>query len=131
MNTTQILCTLKDVNSFLGAFPSDMLPRSVTHTGTVIINADPHTEKGPHWLDIHFILKSSSAYFFDFYGIVPLVPDIAAFIRRNCTVWDYNKRQLQRLTSNIYGKYCCLLALYMDRGFTAKQFSGQFDGASS
>ena len=64
MNTTQILCTLKDVRSFLGGFPSDMLPRSVTQTGTVIINTDPHTEKGSHWLAVHFLPKSSSAYFF-------------------------------------------------------------------
>jgi len=80
---------------------------------------------------LHFLPISSSAYFFDSYGIVPLVPDIAAFIRRNCTVWDYNRRQLQGLTSNICGKYCCLFALYMDRRFTAKQFVEQFDCASS
>jgi len=90
-----------------------MLLRSVTQSGTVI-----------------FLPKSSSAYLFDSYGIVLLVPDIAAFIRRNSTVWDYNRRQLQGLTSNICGKYCYLFALYMDRGFTAKQFVGQFEGAS-
>ena len=131
MNTKQKACTLKDVRSFLGVFPSDMLPRSVTQTGTVIINTDPHTEKGSHWLAVHFFPKSSSAYYFDSYGILPLVPDIEAFIRRNCTVWDYNKRQLQGLTSNICGKYCCLFALYMDRGFTARQFVGQLEGAAS
>ena len=113
MNTTQIACTLKDVRSFLGVFPSDMLPRSVTQTGTVIINTDPHTEKCSHWLAVHFFPKSSSAYYFDSYGILPLVTDTKAFIRRNCTVWDYNKRQLQGLTSNTCGKYCCLFALYM------------------
>jgi len=86
MDTTQIFCTLKDVRSFLEIFPSDMLPRSVTQSGTVIMNADPHTEKVSHWLPEHFLPKSSSAYFFDSYGIVPLVPDIAAFIRRNCAV---------------------------------------------
>jgi len=115
----------------LGVFPSDMLPRSVTQSGKVIINADPHTEKCSHWLAVHFLTKSSSAYFFDSYGIVPVVPDIAAFIRRNCTVWDYNRRHVQGLTSNICGKYCCLFALYMDWGFAAKQFFGRFDGASS
>ena len=78
-----------------------------------------------------FFPKSSCAYYFDSYGILPLVPDIEAFLHRNCTVWDYNKRQLQGLTSNTCGKYCCLFALYMDRGFTAEQFVGQFDGASS
>jgi len=78
-----------------------------------------------------FFPKSSSAYYFDSYVILPLVPDVEAFIRRNCTVWDYNKRQLQVLTSNICGKYCCLFALYMDRGFTARQFVGQHEGAAS
>jgi len=46
MDTTQILCTLRDVRSFLGVFPDDMLPRSVTQSDTVIINADSQTEKG-------------------------------------------------------------------------------------
>ena len=54
MNTTQIACTLKDVRSFLGVFPSDMFSRSVTQTGTVIINTDPHKEKGSNWLAVHF-----------------------------------------------------------------------------
>jgi len=72
MDTTQILCTLKDVRSFLGVFPSNMLLRSVTQCYMVIINADPHTEKGSHWIAVHFLPKSSSAYFFDSYGIVPL-----------------------------------------------------------
>jgi len=79
MDTTQILCTLKNVTSFLGVFPSDILPRFVT----VILNADPRTEKDSHWLVVHFLPKSFSAYFFASYGIVPLVPDITAFIRRN------------------------------------------------
>jgi len=88
----------------LGVFRPDMLPPTVTQSGTVIINADPHTEKGSHWLAVHFLPKLLKAYFFASYGIVPLVPDIAAFIRRNFTVRDYNRRQLQSLTSNICGK---------------------------
>jgi len=92
MDTTQILFTLKDVRSFLGVFPTDMLHCSVTQSGTGIINADTHTEKGSHWLAVHFLPKYSNPYFFDSCGIVPLVPDIAAFIRRNYTVWDYNRR---------------------------------------
>ena len=114
----------------LGILPLRM-PRSVTQTGTVIMSTDPHTEKVSHRLAVHFLPKSSSAYYFDSYGILPLVPDIEAFIRRNCTVWDYNKRHLQGLTSNICGKYCCLIALYMDRGFSARQFVGQLEGVAS
>ena len=76
-----ILCTLRNVKSFLGVYPSDLLLHSIAQPGTVIINADPHTEKGSHWLAIHFERKASSAYYFDSYGISPLVPAIHAFLR--------------------------------------------------
>ena len=122
MDTVQILCTLRNVNSFLDVYASHLLPRSITKTCTAIVNADPHTEGGSHWLAIHFCPKSSSAYYFDSYGIVLFVPDILAFIKRNCTTWDYNKRQLQSLTSDVCGKYSCLFTLYMDRGYTPQQF---------
>ena len=112
MNTLQILCTLRNVKSFLDVYASDLLPRSITKTCTVIVNADPHKKGGSHWLAVHFRLKSSYAYYFDSYGIVPFVPD---FVQQNSTTWDRNKRQLQSLTSDVCGKYCCLFALYMDR----------------
>jgi len=111
MDTVQILCTLRNVNSFLDVYASDLLPRSITKTCTVIVNADPHKEGGSHWLAVHFRPKSSSAYYFDSYGIVPFVPAILAFIKRNCTSLDRNKRQLQSLSSDVCGRYCCLFAL--------------------
>ena len=101
MDNVQILFTLRNVNSFLGVIPSDILSNSIARSGTVIINADPHTEKGSHWLAIHFEPKASSAYYFDYYGISPLVPTLHAFLRRNCTVWVYNTVQLQGMTSTV------------------------------
>jgi len=53
METAQILCTLKDVPSFLGVYPSDILPPSITRSATLIVNTDPHTASGTHWLAIH------------------------------------------------------------------------------
>ena len=106
MDTLQIMCALRDLRSFAGVFTSDLLPHSIAHACTVIINADPLTEKGSHWLAVQFLPKSSSAYCFVSYGLPPtLVPAIHEFIRRNCAVWDYNRRQLQGLTSNVCGKY--------------------------
>jgi hypothetical protein len=126
MDTVQILCTLRDVGSFLDVFPSDRLPQSITRTCTLIVNADPNTERGSHWLAIRFLPKSASAYYFDSYGLAPLVPSILAFIRRNCATWDYNRRQLQGLTSDVCGKYCCLFAPYTDRGYTPQQIVSNF-----
>jgi len=35
-------------------------------------------------------------------------------------------QQLQSLTSDVCGKYCCLFALYMDRGYTPQKFVALF-----
>jgi len=72
----QILCTLRDVSSFLEVFTSDLLPQSITRTTTIIVNADARTDGGSHWLGVDFRPKSSSANYFDSYVIVPIVPSI-------------------------------------------------------
>ena len=124
MDTSQKSCTLSDVRSFSRVLASDLLPRSIGGGGgTVIINAETHTERGSHWLAVHFRPKSSSAYYFDIYWIVPLFHDIQALIRCNSSVWDYNRRQLQGLTNKVCGKYCFLFALYTDRGYTRNNLS--------
>jgi len=127
INTVQIQHAVQDVNSFLGVYSSDILPRSIVQTGTVIVNTDPHTQRGSHWQAIHFQNpRSSSCYFFDSYGRHPHISSILDFIQRNCTVWRYNRTQLQGRTTTICGEYCCLFALYMDRGYSPQQFVGLF-----
>jgi len=103
-----------------------MLPYSVTQPSTVIVNTDAHTQSGSHWLAIRLEPRSSTAFYFDSYGQSPHIHDIQSFLRRNCTVLNYNNTQLQGPTSTVCGKYCCLFALYMDRGYTGKQFVGLF-----
>jgi len=56
MDFVQILCTLRDVSSFLDVLPSDLLPQSIAHTSTVIINA--HIERDSHLLAVHIRPKS-------------------------------------------------------------------------
>jgi hypothetical protein len=127
MDTVHILCTLRSVKSFLGVFPSDLLPpHTIKRCGTIIINTDPHTESGAQWLALRLDSRSSHPYYFDSYGIPPFLPSIQAFLRRNCTVCVYNSVQLQGLTSTVCGKYCCLFALYVDRGYAPKQFAALF-----
>ena len=126
MDTVQIIFTFKNFKSFLGVYPSDLLPQSIRQAGTVIINSDPHTKEGSHWLAIYFEPKSSEAFYFDSYGHPSFNTHIQTFIRRNCTVWDYNTIQLQGPTSLVCGKYCCLFALFMDRRFTPKQYVNLF-----
>jgi hypothetical protein len=56
---------------------------------------------------------------------------IHSYITHNCSVWDYNRIQLQGPTSTVCGKYCCLFALYTDRGYTPKQFVALIDIATA
>jgi len=100
------------------------LPNSITRSGSIIVNNDPHTEKGSHWLEIHFEPKSSSAFYFNSYGISTIIPAIQTFLRRNCTVWNHNTVHLRGLTSTVCGQYCCLFTLFMDSGYIPKQFIG-------
>ena len=122
MDTVQITCTLKDIPTFLGVYPSDLLPTSIHKTGTVIINADPHTREGSHWLMMHFNYPLSMAFYFDSYGREPSDPIILSFLKLNCAVWSYNSSSLKGPLSVVCGQYCCLFALYMARGFTPLQY---------
>jgi len=126
VDTIQISCTLNNVKSFLGAFPSDLLPHSITQHSTVIVNTDAHTQTESHWLAIRLEPRASTALYFESYGPSPHIHDIQSFLRRNCTVLNYNNTQLKGPLSTVCGKYCCLFALYMDRGYTGQQFVGLF-----
>jgi len=115
------MCTLRNVNSFFD-IPSLIYYRRHVQSE----NATPSSSMPiPIQREVAKRLtpRSSSAYNFDSYGIVPLLPFIQAFIRRNCTTWDYNKRQLQALTSDVCSQYCCHFALYVDRGYTPSNSS--------
>jgi len=131
MDTVQITCTLKDIPTFLGVYPCDLLPTTIHKTGTVIINADPHTREGSHWLAIHIELPLSGASYFNSYGRPPSDPNILSFIKCNVAIWGYNSISLQGPTSVVCGQYCFLFARYMDKRITPLQLVRLFtaDGA--
>ena len=99
MDTVQIQHALQGVNSFLGVCASDFLPLSIVQTGTIIVNTDPHTEPGVHWLAIHFQNphRYSSGYFFDSYDRYPFVPSILDYIRRHLLSGNITKRNSKDL----------------------------------
>jgi len=131
MDAVQITCTLRDVPSFLGVYPSDLLTRIVHRTGTLIINADPHTKEGSHRLAIHLQTLLSGASYFDSYGSPPSDPNILSFIKRNAAIWGYNSIPLEGPTSVVCGQYCCLFARYMDKRITPLEFARLFPADGS
>jgi hypothetical protein len=94
MDTVQVSCALTNVKSFLGGFPSDMLPDSITWPSTVIGNTHAHTELGSQWLSIRLDPWYSTAFYVYAYGLFLYIPDIQSFLRRYCTVVHYINAQL-------------------------------------
>ena len=130
MDTAQIICTLKDISSFRGVFASYLLPTSI-QSGTVIINDDPHTREGSHWLAICFNSPLSAAFYFNSYRRAPSDPNILTFLKRNYAVWSYNSSSLQGPTSVVCGHYCCFFARYMDKGITPLQLVRLFTAGTA
>jgi hypothetical protein len=98
MDTLQILGALRGGPTFAGVVPSDLLPSHPLQglvRYTLIVNTEAHDQHGSHWVAEHLDTRSSSGYYFDSYGLFPLVPAIRDFIRRACSLWSYNTRTLQ------------------------------------
>ena len=125
MNTLQIVHALKDVPSFQGVYPSDLLPKNV-NSGSYIINFDEHTEPGSHWVGVYFYKNFVTSFYFDSYGLFPPLTSIHTFIKQHSITWNYSHRQLQGLTSNTCGYYACLFALFMDKGYSPMEYINQF-----
>lgn len=100
---------------FRGVFPADRIPSTV---GAFIVNTDPQSEAGTHWLAF-FIDNEETLEFFDSYGRSPefFGGRIARFASRfPKVVW--NKTRLQSWTSNVCGHYCIYYLLKKCQGFS-------------
>ena len=66
LTTTDIDKKLSQVHGFLGAFASDEIPHTPAHDFSLVVNVDPSTEAGSHWIPI--IFKNGRFFFIDSYG---------------------------------------------------------------
>lgn len=101
---------------FRGVFPSDKLPKNPS-IGIYIINLDPSTKPGSHWIAIH-IKTHKEAEYFDSYAYPPFIQSIINFL--NTFSCAYNSIQLQNFQSDLCGEYCCLYVLHKSTGKSLK-----------
>ena len=109
ISTLEIDEKLRTVPGFLGAFPFDELPDRPTGDFSVIVNTEPGTEPGNHWIPI--ICKDNVMYFVDSFGRGPrnslfskefkeTILDFTSGFKRR-----WNKRMVQYIFSNVCGEY--------------------------
>lgn len=99
---------------FLGAFAKDELPRPPPLPSCFIINTDPRSKPGEHWLAVYFN-KRGYADFFDSYGNPPHYFGLDKYLFNNSSGFDYNKKRIQG-DSSYCGFYCILFLFYKARG---------------
>ena len=66
LKTTDIDNKLSQVDGFLGAFAYDEIPQTPMDGFSMVVNDEPSTEPGSHWIAI--VLKDQEFFFIDSYG---------------------------------------------------------------
>jgi hypothetical protein len=105
--------------TFGGVYPSDFLPLRKRHYSSFVVNLDPHTLSGSHWVSIHF-KDDDSAYYFDSYGRAPSNKNILNFLTCNANRIFYNKVCFQDYATTSCGKFCLYFLFCLARGFSLK-----------
>ena len=122
LKTTDIDKKLSQVEGFLGAFAYDEIPRTPTDRFSFVVNDDPSTKPGSHWIAV--IFKNKTFFFIDSYGrsykdetfpkqFRETMKDLFGSSNVKC-----NTRMLQNLFSNSCGEY----TVYFIREMAEKSF---------
>lgn len=75
---------------YLGSFAFDELPKINKFPSCLIINTQPRTKPGEHWLACYFD-KYKNSYFFDSYGQSPLIYKLDTFLKVIQTIFITTK----------------------------------------
>lgn len=119
-----------ETSNFLGAFAFDELPPRLDKDFCVIVNTEPSSEAGEHWIAIVF--KRGIFYFLDSYGRAPSHQLFTKEFKNKIKDYfkdyryKYNPKMIQDLFSNMCGYYCIYFIREMENK-TLKQALSIFD----
>jgi hypothetical protein len=117
MNGEQITSLLKrdpvTRQCFTDIVPANHLPHKLL-PGLYVVNTDPDTEPGTHWVVFYQPSKGPSE-FFDSFANPP------QYYHKQWKSDTYNLKVLQASDSNTCGLYCVYFALHRCRGKTMKK----------
>ena len=110
-------------NIFLGVYPRDKIPRIKKVPSCLILNTDPSSTGGEHWLAM-YVDKNNHCEFFDSYGNHPRQFNLEVYLNKEFNSWDWSTPNIQGV-SNFCGYYCILFIMYNSRN-KLKQFYDEF-----
>lgn len=137
MNTLQLLHVIqvdpKSRTKFCGVYAADTLPNVIHHYPCgLIVNTDPISEQGSHWLAMYFP-SNDVGEFFDSYGYPPefYKKNFKMFLNSHTKTWTYNPRCLQSLNSSTCGQFCLYFIMNRNRGKTLQSIVRSFSNDRS
>ena len=115
-------------NTYLGAFPACVFPKTEKKCYSWISNTDVHGRSGKHW--IAWFVNDDKVCFFDSYGRAPDDPTLPINFRTfadNFKVIQFSGRRVQRWNSVACGYFCIhfiyVLSLGLDYSSFLKDYS--------
>ena len=99
--------------NFKGVLARDELPTELTYPACFVMNTEPRSKSGEHWLAVNFN-KDGSGYFFDSYGMPPAFYNMEQYMKKHSKKYTWNMRRIQGL-SNYCGFYCIFFLLFICR----------------
>jgi hypothetical protein len=110
LNTEDLRALMKDDPLFVGVFPSDVLPNIVgVKPFKMIINLDPSTQPGSHWVAVYRHVNGHG-YYFDTFGHPP-PPRIKHWLSCMCKEWKCFDKQIQLTNDRVSCGYICVTFL--------------------
>jgi len=85
-------------------YPSDCLPYSLPRPAAIVINTDPKTKSGKHWVAV-YIDHEGKADYMDSFGLPPF-PAAKKCLNSCCEEWQYSTKQVQSFLTVTCGQYC-------------------------
>ena len=104
-------------SSFQGVFPVDRLPHFVGYPCSIIINSDPASGAGGHWLAV-YIDSFQVGYYFDSYGRRPTDVRVVNFLNSKTVKWRHNRKRIQGPLSTKCGNFCVYFLHEIARGIS-------------
>lgn len=126
MNTSEIRKALSLARAgSIGVYAADRVPFNLTLPAALVVNTDPASKPGQHWIAI-YIDKNGSGVYFDSYGEQPTSRHHRHRLRQLCKRVEYNRKRLQSLDSTVCGEYCIMFIYNMCSGRTLRSFCNVF-----
>jgi len=100
----------KNCGIYRGIFACDQLPDFTLRPSVIVVNTDPSTQPGRHWICMFFDADGHGE-FFDSFGLQPKRV-FERYMNKHCLAWTFNNKQMQSLISRFCGHYCiwyCML----------------------